>query len=97
MELKDSFAVITGAGKGIGKAIAEKFSEEGASVALWDVDLDSAENVAEALDASGKQAIAMKADTTNEAEIDNALAEVLRRFNRVRSWTFSSTKIHMIY
>jgi NAD(P)-dependent dehydrogenase (short-subunit alcohol dehydrogenase family) len=83
MEFKDRLAVITGAGKGIGKAIAEKFSEEGASVALWDVDLDSAEDVAEALDPSGKKAIAMKADTTNEVEIDNALSEVLRRFSRI--------------
>jgi 3-oxoacyl-[acyl-carrier protein] reductase len=83
MELKDRLAIITGAGRGLGKAIAEKFSEEGASVALWDIDLDSAEDVADALDPSGKKALAMKADITNEGEIDNALSEVLRKFSRI--------------
>jgi 3-oxoacyl-[acyl-carrier protein] reductase len=83
MELKDRLAIVTGAGKGLGKAIAEKFSEEGASVALWDIDLDSAEDVADALDPSGKKALAMKADITNEGEIDNALSEVLRKFSRI--------------
>ena len=83
MELKDRLAIITGAGRGLGKAIAEKFSEEGASVALWDIDLDSAEDVADALDPSGKKALAMKADITNEGEIDNALSEVLGKFSRI--------------
>ena len=83
MELKDRIAIITGAARGIGKAIAEKFSEEGASVALWDIDLDSAEDVADALDPSGKKALAMKADITNEGEIANALSEVLRKFSRI--------------
>ena len=83
MELKDRLAIITGAARGIGKAIAEKFSEEGASVALWDIDLDSAEDVAHALDPSGKKALAMKADITNEGEIANALSEVLRKFSRI--------------
>lgn len=83
MELKDRLAIVTGAGRGLGKAIAEKFSEEGASVALWDIDLDSAEDVADALDPSGKKALAMKADITNEGEIDNALSEVLRKFSRI--------------
>ena len=83
MELTDRLAIITGAGRGIGKAIAEKFSKEGASVALWDIDLDSAEDVADALDPSGKKALAMKADITNEGEIANALSEVLRKFSRI--------------
>ncbi len=83
MELKDRLAIITGAGRGLGKAIAEKFSEEGASVALWDIDLDSTEDVADALDPSGEKALAMKADITNEGEIANALSEVLRKFSRI--------------
>lgn len=83
MELKDRLAIVTGAGRGLGKAIAEKFSEKGASVVLWDIDLDSAEDVADALDPSGKKALAMKADITNEGEIDNALSEVLRKFSRI--------------
>jgi 3-oxoacyl-[acyl-carrier protein] reductase len=83
MELKDRLAIVTGAGRGIGKAIAQKFFEEGALVVHWDIDLDSAKDVAEALDPSGKKAIAMKADITNEVDIENALSEVLRKFSRI--------------
>ena len=83
MELKDRLAIITGAGRGLGKVIAEKFSEEGASVALWDIDIDAAEIVADAVDPSGKKALAMKADITNEGEVDNALSEVLRKFSQI--------------
>ncbi|NIS59253.1 MAG: glucose 1-dehydrogenase [Proteobacteria bacterium] len=83
MELKDRLAIITGAGRGIGKAIAEKFLDEGASVVLLDIDLDGAENVARSLDSSRKRAIALKADITSEREIENAISEVLKKFNRI--------------
>jgi NAD(P)-dependent dehydrogenase (short-subunit alcohol dehydrogenase family) len=83
MELKDKLAIITGAGKGIGKAIAQKFFEEGALVALWDIDLHGVENVAGSLDSSEERAIAWKADITNEREIENAISEVVKKFNRI--------------
>lgn len=83
MELKDRLAIITGAGKGIGKAIAQKFFEEGALVVLWDIDFDLVQGVAKALDSSGKTTIAMKADITNQIEVENALSEVLKKFNRI--------------
>ena len=83
MELKDRVAVVTGAGKGLGKAIAEKFFEEGAWVALWDVDLPLAESVAASLDSSGEKAIAVKVDITNEAEVARAVSEVMSRFKRL--------------
>ncbi len=83
MELKDKLAIITGAGKGIGKAIAERFSGEGALVALWDIDFDSVQGVAKALDSSGKRAVSIKADITNEIEVENGLSEVLKKFNRI--------------
>ena len=83
MELKDLVAVVTGAGKGLGKAIAEKFFEEGASVALWDIDLPVVENVAASLDSSGRKAMAVKVDITDETEVARAVSEVMSRFNRI--------------
>lgn len=83
MELKDHLAIITGAGKGIGKAIAQKFFKEGASVALWDIDLQGVENVAGSLDPSEKRAIAWKADITNERDVENATSKVLKKFDRI--------------
>jgi 3-oxoacyl-[acyl-carrier protein] reductase len=83
MELKDLVAVVTGAGKGLGKAIAEKFFEEGARVALWDIDLPLAENVAATLDSSGRKAMAVKVDISDEKEVSRAVSDVMSRFNRI--------------
>lgn len=83
MELKDNLAIITGAAKGIGMAIAQKFFEEGALVALWDIDLDGVKYVAGSLDPSEKRAVAWGVDITNERDIENATCEVLKKFNRV--------------
>ena len=83
MELKGLVTVITGAGQGIGKAIAEKTFGEGALVALWDIDLSTAKNVAASLDSSGQKAMAIKVDITNETEVANAVSEVISKFNRI--------------
>ena len=83
MELKDLVAIVTGAGKGLGKAIASKFFEEGAWVALWDIDLPLAESLAASLDSSGRKAVAVKVDVTDEPEVARAVSEVMSRFNRI--------------
>ena len=49
MQLKDCVAIITGAGKGIGKGIAEEFYEEGARLALFDLRYDLIRNISKEL------------------------------------------------
>jgi 3-oxoacyl-[acyl-carrier protein] reductase len=83
VELKGLVAIITGSGKGLGKAIAERFSQESAWVSLWDVDLRLVEKMKEALDPSGKRAMAVQADITNEREVEKAVSETLKKFKRI--------------
>jgi NAD(P)-dependent dehydrogenase (short-subunit alcohol dehydrogenase family) len=83
MELKDYVAIITGSGKGLGKAMAERFFLEGAWVALWDVDLGLVEKVKQALDPSGEKAMAVQVDITDEKEVEKAVSEVVKKFGRI--------------
>ena len=83
MEMKDRVAVITGSGKGLGKAIAERFFQEGARVALWDVDLACVKQTRDGLDPAGEKSIPVHVDITDEAEVDRAVSETLGRFGRI--------------
>jgi 3-oxoacyl-[acyl-carrier protein] reductase len=83
MEMEGLVAIVTGSGKGLGKAIAEAFFREGARVALWDVDLASVKQMRDRLDPSGKQAIAVQVDITIEAQVDRAVSETVERFGRL--------------
>ena len=69
MELKDKIVVVTGGGNGIGKALAERFAQEGARhVVVADIDMDSAEAVAHAVSGT-----AMRVDVASESQIKNLL------------------------
>ncbi len=83
MEMEGLVAIVTGSGKGLGKAIAGAFFAEGASLALWDVDFPSAKQVRDELDPSGKQALAVRVDITSEAEVSRAVSETVERFGRI--------------
>jgi NAD(P)-dependent dehydrogenase (short-subunit alcohol dehydrogenase family) len=71
MKLKGKRALITGAGRGIGRGIAEIFAEEGADVAVnYTSQPDRAEEVAKWIRDKGRQAITVKADVANRAEVE---------------------------
>jgi 2-dehydro-3-deoxy-L-rhamnonate dehydrogenase (NAD+) len=67
---RDRTAIVTGGARGIGLACAAKISDGGGRVALWDRDINRAEQSA----ASLKEAIAVEVDVTNEASVAKALA-----------------------
>lgn len=77
--LSGKVALVTGAGSGIGRAIAHRLQQEGAVVAVVDVDEQSADAVASEI-GSDDLAIALSADVTSEDEIAAAVAETVRHF-----------------
>ncbi len=70
-------AMITGAGNGIGRAIAARLHSEGASVLLADLEADAATEVAESL---GERAAAVRCDVTDRSGVQAAVADCLCRF-----------------
>ena len=83
MELDGLVVVVTGAGRGLGQAIAERFAAEGARVALWDVDAAAANAAAARLDPDGGRATSARVDVTDEAAVDRAVSETVARFGRL--------------
>lgn len=80
MELEGRSALVTGAGRGIGRAIALRLAEAGARVAVNDVDAEAAERVASEVRALGREALAVPADITRWEAVEGmcrAVAESL--------------------
>src|SRR5437588_5023053 len=80
MRLQDKVAIVTGAASGIGKHIATVFAREGAKVAIADLNQKSADAVAREIDASGKRAIGVVMDVTDERQVDAGTARVIETF-----------------
>ncbi|WP_415184735.1 7-alpha-hydroxysteroid dehydrogenase [Phaeovulum sp.] len=79
-ELSGQVAVITGAGAGIGRAIAETFAAAGAAVMVSDRDLAAATTVATAIGAQGGKAAAMACDVTKEEDLAGLIGQTVQRF-----------------
>jgi len=81
--LENKVALITGAGRGIGRAIAYKMAHEGAKVALAEIELASAQSAVEELLEQDCPALAIQTDITRETEVQAAVSRVLERFGRI--------------
>jgi len=81
--LKDKVAIITGAGRGIGRAFALRFAEEGAKLLLPDISLERAESVANEIQAKGGEAVAIKTDISDEKATKKMAEKVIQQYGKV--------------
>ncbi|MGH9352764.1 MAG: SDR family NAD(P)-dependent oxidoreductase [Terriglobia bacterium] len=77
MKLKNKIALITGASRGIGRGIAEKFAAEGADIAVNDIILSAeTREVVDSVRSKGRRAIAVKADVAHREEVEAMFDQV---------------------
>jgi NAD(P)-dependent dehydrogenase (short-subunit alcohol dehydrogenase family) len=85
-DLAGRVAVVTGAGAGIGRAIALALAEGGAVVAVTDIAVDRARAVAEAIRAGGGAAHWLRLDVTDRHQIEAVAADLVRTQGRIDVW-----------
>ncbi len=83
MDLEGYAAIVTGGGQGIGRGIALALAAEGADVAVFDVNLAAAGEVAAEVRATGRRALALEVDVTDLARVEAATKEVVATLGRL--------------
>ena len=82
-DLKGKVAIVTGAAKGMGKADSIKLANAGAKVVVCDVDIAGCQLVVEEIKKLRGDSIAVKCDVSKKAEIDNVVAETLKKYGKI--------------
>ncbi|MCF0238543.1 MAG: SDR family oxidoreductase [Sphaerochaetaceae bacterium] len=86
MSFTNKCAVVTGAGSGIGKAVALSLANKGAKVALLDMNYEATRNVASDICSSGGTAIALKVNVTKKEDVFNATKEAFDTLGAIDHW-----------
>lgn len=83
MRFEGKVALVTGAARGIGEAIALKLAQEGADVVVTDVDLEGAQRVAQKIEGLGRRAKAIQADVSQREAVRRLVSEAVSSFGKV--------------
>ena len=77
MKLENKIAVITGAGSGIGRGVAKRFTEEGAKLVLGDVNPDGLQQTAEIVAELGGESVTVVADVTKKSDVQGLVDKAI--------------------
>ena len=83
MRLENKVAIVTGGAAGIGRAICELFAQEGASVAVADIDANGGRETADLITAAGGSAIFVETDVSQEAQVENLVNATVSEYGAV--------------
>lgn len=83
MRFKDKIVAITGGGSGIGRQTGIRFAEEGAKVAVLDVNEDATKRVAEELKGLGCESLGIKCDVSKVGEVKESFAEIEKKYGEL--------------
>jgi NAD(P)-dependent dehydrogenase (short-subunit alcohol dehydrogenase family) len=80
---ENQVVIVTGGGRGIGAATAQRLAREGAAVVVADIDREPAAGVAQAIREAGGEALALPVDVTSRARVEEMLAATLAEYDQV--------------
>lgn len=83
MELKDKVAIVTGAGRGIGRAIALAFAREGADLVVVSRSLPEVTETAHRVEVVGRRAVALRVDVSDQGQVNSMVASAINSLKKV--------------
>lgn len=83
MRLKDKVAIVTGGHTGLGKAIALRFGQEGASVVIPDIVFEGAKNISREIEKMGQKSFPVETDVSKSSDVQEMVKKTIDKFGRI--------------